>query len=114
MTNILENHKEVGACVQASVMAHLIMNILEELENEGFKKFQLYLNVDVQEGLIPIPWGHLETKSVTDVVTLMMNSYGTEIVKVIVEILKKIPRSDLVQRLEKDQEKSCLTVESQR
>ncbi|KAJ8371742.1 hypothetical protein AAFF_G00302490 [Aldrovandia affinis] len=83
-------------------MAGLILGILEELKKEEFKKFKLYLNETVLEGCEPIPRGRLEDRFETDVVTLMKDYYGDKMVNITQEILKKIPRNDLIERLEND------------
>ncbi|KAJ8366601.1 hypothetical protein AAFF_G00348560 [Aldrovandia affinis] len=87
-------------------MAGLILEILEELKKEDFEKFTFYLNEEVLEGCRPIPQGQLEDKTRTGVVTLMKRSYGDKIVNITQEILKKIQRNDLVERLENGLEKS--------
>ncbi|XP_036376437.1 NACHT, LRR and PYD domains-containing protein 3 [Megalops cyprinoides] len=87
-------------------MAQLMVDTLEELEEKDFKKFRLYLKDNVLEGYKPIPRGQLEGKDVPDVVDIMMKSYGKEpSFKITLEILKKIQRNDLVQRLVEDTEK---------
>ncbi|KAJ8355311.1 hypothetical protein AAFF_G00071690 [Aldrovandia affinis] len=87
-------------------MAELILEILEELEKEDFKKFKCYLNEGVLEGCRPIPWGRLEDQSRTGVVTLMKDYYGDKRVNITQEILKKISRNDLIERLENGQSRS--------
>ncbi|KAJ8352969.1 hypothetical protein AAFF_G00126810 [Aldrovandia affinis] len=87
-------------------MAELILEILEELEKEDFKKFKCYLNEGVLEGRRPIPWGRLEDQSRTGVVTLMKDYYGDKRVNITQEILKKISRNDLIERLENGQSRS--------
>ncbi|KAJ8366602.1 hypothetical protein AAFF_G00348570 [Aldrovandia affinis] len=96
----------LGPHRQVSVMAELILEILEDLKKEHFEKFTFYLNGTVLEGCRPIPQGQLEDKTRTGVVTLMKRSYGDKIVNITQEILKKIQRNDLVERLEDGLEKS--------
>ncbi|KAG9331626.1 hypothetical protein JZ751_018632, partial [Albula glossodonta] len=86
------------------VMAGLILEILEELRKEDFEKFTLYLSENVVEGCSPISWEQLEDKGVAGVVSLMRKYNGNNMVKLTLEILKKIQRHDLVQRLENDLE----------
>ncbi|KAJ8245542.1 hypothetical protein GJAV_G00271850 [Gymnothorax javanicus] len=84
-----------------AVMAEQILNVMDELRREEFEKFTFYLNENVLEGCAPIPQGQLEGRSVAGVVKLMKIFYGNLMVKVTLEILKKIDRNDLFQRLEK-------------
>ncbi|KAJ8332479.1 hypothetical protein SKAU_G00422680 [Synaphobranchus kaupii] len=83
-------------------MAGQILEILKELTKAELKNFTFYLNDEerVLEECKPIPRGELEDKDVTDVFTLMKNAYGNKMVKLTLEILKKIDRNDLVQRWE--------------
>ncbi|KAG9331625.1 hypothetical protein JZ751_018631, partial [Albula glossodonta] len=85
-------------------MAGLILEILEELRKEDFEKFTLYLSENVVEGCSPISWEQLEDKGVAGVVSLMRKYSGNKMPKLTLEILKKIRRHDLVQRLENDLE----------
>ncbi|KAJ8349110.1 hypothetical protein SKAU_G00276990 [Synaphobranchus kaupii] len=77
-----------------------ILEILEDLAKEEFERFQYCLNDDGLEECKPIPKGRLQDKTVTGVLTLMKSYYGDKMVKLTLEILKKIPRNDLVQKLE--------------
>ncbi|KAG9329344.1 hypothetical protein JZ751_005646, partial [Albula glossodonta] len=86
------------------VMAGLILEILEELRKEDFEKFTFYLSENVVEGCSPISWEQLEDKGVAGVASLMRKYNGNKMVKLTLDILKKIRRHDLVQRLENDLE----------
>ncbi|KAJ8357975.1 hypothetical protein AAFF_G00047010 [Aldrovandia affinis] len=79
------------------------MEILWDLKEDDFKKFKCYLSGTVLEGCRPIPRGRLEDQSRTDVVTLMEDYYGDQRVNITKEILKKISRNDLIERLENSQ-----------
>ncbi|KAJ8283169.1 hypothetical protein COCON_G00020190, partial [Conger conger] len=81
-------------------MAGQVLEILEDLTKEEFLKLKLYLNEEVLERCRPIPQGRLEDQGVTGVITLMKSSYGNKMVQVTLEILRKISRNDLVERLE--------------
>ncbi|KAG5840032.1 hypothetical protein ANANG_G00212060 [Anguilla anguilla] len=81
-------------------MAEQIVGILDELKGEEFERFTLYLNDEVLQGCGPIPQGQLEGKKVAGVVKLMKSFYGNKMVNITLEILKKIDRNDLIQRLE--------------
>ncbi|XP_035262481.1 NACHT, LRR and PYD domains-containing protein 3-like isoform X2 [Anguilla anguilla] len=85
-------------------MADSILEILEELSKEEFKKLTFYLNDQVLKGCRPIPRSQLEDKDRTDVVRLMKSSYGNRMVEITLEILKKISRNDLILKLESDPE----------
>ncbi|KAJ8332490.1 hypothetical protein SKAU_G00422790 [Synaphobranchus kaupii] len=81
-------------------MAGQILEILKELTKAEFENFKFYLNDEerVLEECKPIPRSELEDKNVTGVVILMKNVYGNKMVKLTLEILKKMDRNDLVQR----------------
>ncbi|KAJ8377658.1 hypothetical protein AAFF_G00255030 [Aldrovandia affinis] len=79
------------------MMAELILEILDDLMEEEFKKFKFYLNEEVLEGCRPIPRGRLEGNSRIRVVILMKGSYGDRMVNITREILKKIQRNDLIE-----------------
>ncbi|KAJ8361668.1 hypothetical protein AAFF_G00432220 [Aldrovandia affinis] len=87
-------------------MDELILEILEDLKKEDFEKFTFYLNKEVLEGSRPIPQGRLEDQSRPGVVTLMKDYYGDKRVNITQEILKKISRNDLFERLENGQSRS--------
>ncbi|XP_035262475.1 NACHT, LRR and PYD domains-containing protein 3-like isoform X1 [Anguilla anguilla] len=80
-------------------MADSILEILEELSNKEFKTFKFCLNYQVLKECRPIPRSQLEDKDRTDVVMLMEKFYDHKMVEVTLEILKKIPRKDLIGRL---------------
>ncbi|KAJ8372448.1 hypothetical protein AAFF_G00289480 [Aldrovandia affinis] len=88
-------------------MAELILEILEELKKIEFNKFKWYLSRNLLKGCKPIPRGQLQVKYKTDVVTKMEDYYGDKMVNITQEILKKIRRDDLINRLEKSQETKC-------
>ncbi|KAJ8342177.1 hypothetical protein SKAU_G00321050 [Synaphobranchus kaupii] len=87
-------------------MAGQILEILDELNKEDFERFTLFLNDNVLEECKPIPLGQLEDKSVAGLVKLMRRYYGDKMVKLILEILKKIGRNDLVERWESNPKNS--------
>ncbi|KAJ8361838.1 hypothetical protein AAFF_G00417390, partial [Aldrovandia affinis] len=67
-------------------------------EKEHFEKFTLYLNKVELEGCRPIPQGRLEDQTRPGVVTLMEGYYGDKMVNITHEILKNIPRIDLIEK----------------
>ncbi|KAJ8351020.1 hypothetical protein AAFF_G00161250 [Aldrovandia affinis] len=87
-------------------MDELILEILWDLKKEDFETFKWHLNKEQLEGCRPIPWGRLEDQSRPGVVTLMKDYYGDKMVNITKEILKKISRNDLIERLENGQSRS--------
>ncbi|XP_029112276.1 uncharacterized protein LOC114911928 [Scleropages formosus] len=84
----------------------LLFSALDDLERDDLKRFKMYLQQGVAEGLGRIPKGQLEDKGVTDVVEKMVVSFGREeALRVTLLILKKINQNDLAQQLEKEYEK---------
>ncbi|KAJ8358064.1 hypothetical protein AAFF_G00036780, partial [Aldrovandia affinis] len=77
-------------------MAELILKILDDLKEEEFERFTFYLKR--LERCRPIPPGQLEVKYKTDVVDLMEGWYADKMVDSTHEILKKIPRKDLIEK----------------
>ncbi|KAJ8349131.1 hypothetical protein SKAU_G00277200 [Synaphobranchus kaupii] len=86
---------------QVSLIAAQVLKILKKLTKAELENFIVYLNDEerVLEECKPILF-ELADKNVTDVVILMKNAYGDKMVKLTLEILKKIDRNDLVQRWE--------------
>ncbi|XP_042281636.1 uncharacterized protein LOC121906694 isoform X1 [Thunnus maccoyii] len=77
-------------------MDEVLLNVLQGLGKEDFKTFKWHL----QKGDSPIPKSKLEKADETDTVDLMVQKYESSgAVDVAKEVLKKINRNDLVQRL---------------
>ncbi|XP_029284687.1 uncharacterized protein LOC115006582 [Cottoperca gobio] len=69
----------------------LLLETLEDLRSNDFKKFNWYLTINMLDGCKPIPTSRLESQDRTDTVTEMIKSYGGDMaVNVTVEILKKM------------------------
>ncbi|XP_070706123.1 E3 ubiquitin-protein ligase TRIM39-like [Pempheris klunzingeri] len=78
-----------------------LLNTLEELRDDEFKKFKWYLQQpDILQGYQTITKSKLERAERLDTVDLMVKTYELDgALKVTKMILEKIPRKDLVQRL---------------
>lgn len=78
-----------------------LWKILQELTKDEFKTFKWFLKQsEVLEGFIGIAPARLETAERHDTVDLMVQKYaGSGALKVMLEILEKISRNDLVQGL---------------
>ncbi|KAJ8362487.1 hypothetical protein AAFF_G00372060, partial [Aldrovandia affinis] len=87
-------------------MDELILLILWDLKKADFETFKWHLNKEQLEGCEPIPQGRLEDQSRPGIVTLMKDYYGDQRVNITQEILKKISRNDLIERLENGQSRS--------
>ncbi|TFJ96977.1 perilipin-1 [Platysternon megacephalum] len=85
-----------------TVRDHLV-DTLEELGKDEFKKFKTKLNVfPVKEGYRNIPRGRLEKADVLDVCNMLISFYREEYaVEVTVELLTDINERDLADRLRK-------------
>ena len=76
-----------------------ILKTLEALREEQFKKFQWYLQKPLNlEGLQPLPKSLLENASMLKTVDLIMQSYPSKEPQVMICVLRKIKRNDLVER----------------
>ena len=75
-----------------------LLTILESLREEEFKKFKWCLE-DKVLGFPGIPESRLQKADRMDTVQLMLQHYGTNTIKVTREVLKKIPRNDLENKL---------------
>ena len=78
----------------------VLLRTLENLGGEEFKKFKWHLEEEVQ-GLPGIPESRLEKADRIDTVRLMLQHYDKNTIKVTRDVLKKIPRNDLEEKLSK-------------
>uniref|UniRef100_A0A8C4DL10 Pyrin domain-containing protein n=1 Tax=Dicentrarchus labrax TaxID=13489 RepID=A0A8C4DL10_DICLA len=78
-----------------------ILNTLEDLKHEEFKKFKWYLKQpNILEGYETIKESKLEKAKRRDTVDLMVNTFDLDgALKVTKKVLEKINRNDLVQSL---------------
>ncbi|TDH15780.1 hypothetical protein EPR50_G00012470 [Perca flavescens] len=80
----------------------LILDTLDELGADEFKRFRWNLTQPVLDGCQPIRKGHLENADRQDTVSKMIDSYGEETaVKVAVEILKRMNHNNAAEKLKK-------------
>ncbi|XP_051814649.1 NLR family CARD domain-containing protein 3-like isoform X4 [Acanthochromis polyacanthus] len=79
----------------------VLLGILEDLEEEDFKKFKWLLCQKILKGFEPIPKRRLEKADMTETVDQMFQSYCIYTIKVAVKALEKIPRNDLVENIPK-------------
>ncbi|XP_075941440.1 NACHT, LRR and PYD domains-containing protein 3-like [Anarhichas minor] len=79
----------------------LILDSLDQLGADDFKRFQWNLTQPVLDGCRPIPKSCLENKDRPDVVSRMIDSYGEEsAVNVTVEILKRMNLNNEAEKLQ--------------
>ncbi|KAF1373374.1 hypothetical protein PFLUV_G00259900 [Perca fluviatilis] len=77
-----------------------VFNTLEDLREEEFKKFKWFLTNSEHVKNTPIPVSRLENADRIKTYDLMMQYFtATGAVEVSKQILKDIPRNDLVERL---------------
>ncbi|XP_071325380.1 uncharacterized protein [Trachinotus anak] len=77
-----------------------LLETLEDLSYEEFKKFKWFLQqTETTRGLPGIPKSQVEMAQRVDVVDLMVQTYGEQSVEVTREVLMKMNRIDLEQRL---------------
>ncbi|KAF1394715.1 hypothetical protein PFLUV_G00004030 [Perca fluviatilis] len=80
----------------------LILDTLDELGADEFKRFRWNLTQPVLDGFEPIRKGHLENADRQDTVSKMIDRYGEETaVKVAVEILKRMNHNNAAEKLKK-------------
>ncbi|XP_033971413.1 stonustoxin subunit alpha-like [Trematomus bernacchii] len=76
----------------------VLLKTLKALKEEEFKDFKWYLKEKVLE-LPGIPTSELEKAERRETVDLMRTHYGKHVIKVTREVLKEIPRNDLLEAL---------------
>ncbi|XP_048868724.1 NACHT, LRR and PYD domains-containing protein 3-like [Brienomyrus brachyistius] len=86
-----------------------LFSTLEDLVKDELKQFRFYLShKNLLEGFKHIPKGQLENASSTDIVTRMVESYGSQgALEVTIHILKKMRQMELASRLEKARKQSA-------
>ena len=79
-----------------------LLNTLEDLKEDEFKKFKWFLNQDdILEDFKGIPVAKLEKAEREDTVDLMVQKHqDPRALQLTIKILEKICRNDLVQRLQ--------------
>ena len=76
----------------------LLLETLEDLSGEEFMNYVYMPQTDFHRHLSIVPWS-VETTSMQDKVFLIVQYYGQRSMETIKEALKKMKRTDLVQRL---------------
>ncbi|KAK1797508.1 hypothetical protein P4O66_000802 [Electrophorus voltai] len=88
----------------------VLLKYLNELTEENFKMFKIYLNEPVLDECRPIPKYQLEKQERPEIALLMIHYHREEdALKITKSILKKIPRNDLVERLMEDVDELRIT-----
>ncbi|XP_005986192.1 uncharacterized protein ZGC:174906 [Latimeria chalumnae] len=95
-----------------------LLKILEELDAADLKKFTFHLQN--LEGESRVPRGRLENKTPIDLPSILVGYYGSRALEVTKQVLGRIPRRDLVERLysmggcnRDPKEKTCIEEENQ-
>ncbi|XP_076584500.1 pyrin-like [Chaetodon auriga] len=84
------------------LVPELLIETLEDLIDDDFKKLKWYLTLQILDSCNPIRRSHLDTASRTETVSKMIESYGEEsAVNITAEILKKIGYNNTAERLKK-------------
>ncbi|XP_064866842.1 NACHT, LRR and PYD domains-containing protein 3-like [Oncorhynchus nerka] len=81
-----------------------LLAVLDDLGSEELKRFKWHLTTENQQDGFPhIPKGQLETSDGLDIVDQMVQKYrGNVAVQITLDILKKISRNDLAEKLNRD------------
>ncbi|XP_042171982.1 NACHT, LRR and PYD domains-containing protein 3-like isoform X2 [Oncorhynchus tshawytscha] len=81
-----------------------LLAVLDDLGSDELKRFKWHLTTENQlDGFLPIPKGQLETSNRLDIVDQMVQKYRENVaVKITLDILKKISRNDLAEKLNRD------------
>uniref|UniRef100_A0AAX7VWF5 FIIND domain-containing protein n=1 Tax=Astatotilapia calliptera TaxID=8154 RepID=A0AAX7VWF5_ASTCA len=86
--------------IPAEKIMVMLLDILEDLNDEEFKKFKWHLKTEVWNNISPIKENYLSKADRNDTVDLMVQTYEiTGAVQVMENILKTICRNDLVKKL---------------
>ncbi|KAM9472882.1 NACHT, LRR and PYD domains-containing protein 3-like isoform 1-T4 [Salvelinus alpinus] len=88
----------------ASSVKERLLAVLDDLSSEELKRFKWHLTTENKlDGFLHIPKGQLETTDRHDIVDQMVQKYrGNVAVKITLDILKKISRNDLAEKLNRD------------
>uniref|UniRef100_A0A3B3TAB6 B30.2/SPRY domain-containing protein n=1 Tax=Paramormyrops kingsleyae TaxID=1676925 RepID=A0A3B3TAB6_9TELE len=99
---VCESHGLISDILQTQTsLAALLMHSLEELTKEELNTFTFYLIHVAYEKYQRIPRGQLENLNRSGIADMMIRSYGeVGALNVMLEVLKKMNRNDLVQRLD--------------
>ncbi|XP_031670289.1 NACHT, LRR and PYD domains-containing protein 12-like [Oncorhynchus kisutch] len=81
-----------------------LLAVLDDLGSDELKRFKWHLTTENQlDGFLHIPKGRMETSDGLDIVDQMVQNYrGNVAVQITLDILKKISRNDLAEKLNRD------------
>nr|XP_046195498.1 NACHT, LRR and PYD domains-containing protein 12-like [Oncorhynchus gorbuscha] len=81
-----------------------LLAVLDDLSSDELKRFKWHLTTEQQlDGFPHIPKGRMETSDGLDIVDQMVQKYrGNVAVQITLDILKKISRNDLAEKLNRD------------
>lgn len=83
------------------LVPELLLETLEHLNDDEFRKFKWYMSLDILEGCQPIPRSHLENASRTNTVDRLRESYREELAVIIsIEVLKKMKNNMAAEQLQ--------------
>ncbi|XP_073332623.1 caspase b-like [Pagrus major] len=83
-------------------VSQLILDTLDELGADEFKRFRWYLTQSVLDDCQPIRKGHLENADRPDTVNKMIDSYSEDMaVNVTAEILKRMNHNNAAEKLKR-------------
>ncbi|XP_066497042.1 sterile alpha motif domain-containing protein 9-like [Hoplias malabaricus] len=86
----------------SSVVLTLLLECLDDLVQENFKKFKRYLKEPLLSEFKPIPASHLESNERLDIADAIIKTYGEEnALKITTCILQKISQNDMAAKLKK-------------
>lgn len=91
----------------------VVLNILDELDEEDFKRFKFYLReCDIIKEKKVIPKARLENADRVDTVGLMVQTKPADVLEITKEVLIKINRNDLGQKIIsiKGQSQKCIYI----
>ncbi|CAM4453208.1 unnamed protein product [Leuciscus chuanchicus] len=91
----------------------LMIDALENLVDEDFKKFNWQLWNGVETGIDPIPKAKLQKADRSDVVDCMVDKYSDEAGKITVQALRKINQNHLQRSEPEDRRNASVSVEDQ-
>lgn len=81
-------------------VAQMILDVLDELSADDFKRFQWNLTLPIMDECQPIRKVHLESATRQDTVTKMIGSYGEKsALELAVAVLKKMNHNNAAQQL---------------
>ncbi|XP_056136884.1 caspase b-like [Lampris incognitus] len=76
-----------------------LLSALEDLDDNGFRKFKWHLSQPVVEGLKPIPKSYLQSPHRQDTVDKMVNTYCSEAMTITEKILRKMSHNSAAEKL---------------